>query len=108
MSKKNTLDSGQLTDPMYYILLSLCEARHGYSIMQFTSDLSKGVIAIGPGTLYTLLKKLQTAKLIQLCDSDGSRQKTYLITEEGMQCLQRELKRREAMVIHGQTILKGL
>ena len=30
MSKSNTLETEQLTDAMYYILLSLMKERHGY------------------------------------------------------------------------------
>ena len=32
MSKSNTMESAQLTDAMYYILLSLMIERHGYAI----------------------------------------------------------------------------
>ena len=34
MSKSNTMESAQLTDAMYYILLSLMIERHGYAIMK--------------------------------------------------------------------------
>lgn len=54
--KNNALESEQLTDPMYYILLSLLEERHGYAIMKFIEELTNGEVSMGPGTLYTLLK----------------------------------------------------
>lgn len=47
-----------LTEPMYYILLSLNEERYGYEIMQLISDKTQGRLKVGPGTLYTLLSSL--------------------------------------------------
>ena len=44
-----------LTEPMYYVLLSLVEERHGYGVMQYASQLTGGRVAIGAGTLYALL-----------------------------------------------------
>ena len=48
-----------LTQPMYYVLLSLREQRHGYEIMQYVEWLTKGRVKIGPGTLYSLLSKFE-------------------------------------------------
>ncbi|MFQ9723709.1 MAG: PadR family transcriptional regulator [[Clostridium] innocuum] len=64
MSKSNTMESEQLTDAMYYILLSLMNERHGYAIMKYIEELSNQSITMGPGTLYTLLKKLCRAEWI--------------------------------------------
>lgn len=44
-----------LTEPMYYVLLSLVEERHGYGVMQYASQLTGGRVATGAGTLYALL-----------------------------------------------------
>ena len=41
-----------LTESTYYILLSLYTPQHGYGIMQMTSQLSKGEVTIGSGTMY--------------------------------------------------------
>lgn len=106
MSKNNSLDSEQLTDSMYYILLSLVEERHGYAIMKFIEDLTNHEVSMGPGTLYTLLKKLCKAEwIIQVQEIE--RTKTYQITEIGSVILTQEYERRCRMVEHGSNILKG-
>lgn len=91
----------QLTDPAYYILLSVLEARHGYAVMQYIEDMTDGEFIVGPATLYTLVKKLQKAGLITLLDSPGDRRKTYEATQEGREMLQREIERRRRMAAHG-------
>lgn len=106
MSKSNSLESEQLTDSMYYILLALLEERHGYAIMKFIEDLTSNEVMIGPGTLYTLLKKLSKANWIQLNSLDSDRTKVYEITNEGRAALINEFKRRKHMVEEGGRVLK--
>lgn len=106
MSKNNALESEQLTDPMYYILLSLLEERHGYAIMKFIEELTNGEVSMGPGTLYTLLKKLSKADWITLTSLDSDRTKVYQISEEGRNVLIREFKRRKHMVEEGARVLR--
>lgn len=105
MSKNSTMESEQLTDSMYYILLALMQKRHGYAIMKFIEELSGGSMTIGPGTLYTLLKKLSKAQWIVQSDDDAERAKPYLITKEGEIMLERELARRKRMVEDGMRIM---
>ncbi len=54
-------ERGALTEAVYYILLSVYEAMHGYGIMQNIKELSNGRVSLGAGTLYgainTLLEK---------------------------------------------------
>lgn len=97
MSKNATQDSEQLTDAMFYILLALLKERHGYAIMKYIQDLSDGTMHMGPGTLYTLLKKLSTLQWIQQ-QAGQERMKTYVISEAGKQILEKEIKRRERML----------
>lgn len=106
MSKSNTLETEQLTDAMYYILISLVEERHGYAIMRFIEERSQGLLTMGPGTLYTLLKKLCGIKWIALTSLDDDRTKKYHITKLGMEVLLRDITRRKRMVEDGITILK--
>ena len=48
---------------MHHILLSLLqEERHGYAIMQAIETLSDGAMRLGPGTLYTSIRKLLDAR----------------------------------------------
>ena len=89
MNKKTTK---VLTQPMYYILLSLKEKRHGYEIMQYIDWLTDSRVKVGPGTLYSLLSRFEDDKLIKLV-SDDDNKKTYIITDEGKERLNQEVKR---------------
>lgn len=81
-----------LTQPMYYILLSLKEKRHGYEIMQYIDWLTNSRVKVGPGTLYSLLSRFEDDKFIKLV-SDNDHKKTYLITAEGNEILNLEIER---------------
>ena len=54
-----------LTEPMYYILMSLQEECCGVDIMEKVKALSGGRVQVGPGTLYTLLAKFQEGDIIE-------------------------------------------
>ena len=105
MPKTDTFESEQLTDAVYFILLSLVEVRHGYAIMQFISEATNNRVSMGPGTLYTLLKKLDKSEWIAQKDLTSDRKKQYQITPLGMDILIKELKRRQLMVQLGENIL---
>lgn len=81
-----------LTQPMYYVLLSLKEKRHGYEIMQYIEWLTDSRVNVGPGTLYSLLSRFEEDQLIQLV-SDDDNKKTYIITDEGQERLDQEIER---------------
>ena len=85
-----------LTEPMYYILLSLSnEPKHGYEIMQTVSEISTDTVKVGAGTLYALLTRFENEGIIErvsLPDSDP-RRKTYALTEKGRGELDREYER---------------
>ena len=54
-----------LTEPMYYVLLSLTEERHGYGIRQYANQLTNGRVNVGAGTLYALLSRFEKEGLIR-------------------------------------------
>ena len=87
MARKKSLDDNILTDSTYLILISLAEPLHGYAIMQKVKEMSNGETEIGPASLYTIIKKLQTAELIMLIEQDDSRKKTYGLTQKGKEIL---------------------
>ena len=89
-----------LTEPMYYILLALLEEVCGVDIMEKVDGLSKGRIAVGPGTLYTLLDKFLKVGMIVETRTDG-RRKHYIITHEGMDALKKEQERLRALLDDG-------
>ena len=54
-----------LTEPMYYILLSLLEERCGVDIMESVEEISRGRVKVGPGTLYALLARFEKEEMIR-------------------------------------------
>lgn len=95
-----------LTEQMYYVLLSLWEEpRHGYGIMQYVSDLTRGRVTIGAGTLYALLGRFEKEELIVLTDA-GEGRKSYRLTDQGEQVLLDELKRLRQQAQDGADILE--
>jgi DNA-binding PadR family transcriptional regulator len=68
----------------FHVLLALRHtSRHGYAIMQDVEELSEGQVRLGPGTLYTAIKRLLAAGLIAECDADGERRRCYRLTRKG-------------------------
>lgn len=106
MARTNTLNTGELTDTMYYILLNLMEPSHGYMIMQNIEELTQGEFVIGAGSLYTTLKKLLDAELIEMIKDQAGYKKTYVITEKGIGMIKDEVNRKKEMVGHAENILK--
>ena len=80
-----------LTEPMYYILLSLLKENHGYGIMQMVEELTGGRVVIGAGTLYTLLGRFEKEEIIQQV-AEENRRKIYVITEKGKGLLNEEFQ----------------
>ncbi|SHK24780.1 Transcriptional regulator PadR-like family protein [Clostridium cavendishii DSM 21758] len=90
-----------LTEPMYYILMSLLQERCGVDIMQAVEEISKGRVRVGPGTLYALLGKFETEGMIKETAVQG-RKRSYIITEKGREILLGEYKRLITMVRDGE------
>lgn len=44
----------RLTEPMFYLLLSVVEENHGYAMMQDIQMLSHNRVKVGNGTMYNL------------------------------------------------------
>lgn len=81
-----------MTETSFYILFALQEERHGYSIMQYVKELTKGEVALGAGTVYTSLSKMEKDGLIALVKSESNR-KIYQITDLGKEVLNLEIRR---------------
>lgn len=93
-----------LTEQMYYVLLSLTQERHGYGIMQYVSELTRGRVTIGAGTLYALLSRFEEEGLISLTRTLEGR-KYYQLTAEGEQTLRGEYDRLRRQVQDGAALL---
>jgi DNA-binding PadR family transcriptional regulator len=89
-----------LTEPMYYILMSLLEEKCGVDIMQAVDEISNGRVKVGPGTLYALLGKFEKENMIRETEVQG-RKRSYIITDKGRQVLVEEYRRLITMVEDG-------
>lgn len=96
-----------LTEPMYYILMSLIEERCGVDIMATVDEISGGRVKVGPGTLYALLGKFQKENMIRETNVDG-RRRSYIITEKGIAILKEEYDRINILLRDGEKILGGI
>lgn len=95
-----------LTQPMYYVLLSLNEKRHGYDIMQYVENLTNRRVKVGPGTLYSLLAKFEEDEYIEMVSYNDNK-KTYLITDIGSKVLDEEIERLELLLKDARKVLGG-
>ena len=83
----------------FHVLLALLDGpRHGYGLMQDVDELSSGQLQIGPGTLYTAIKRLRTSGLISECDADADRRRCYKLTRKGKTVAEEEAQRMSDLV----------
>ena len=73
-----TQEHPPLTEGVYYILLALFDARHGYGIMQLVEEMSDGRVRLGAGTIYGAIKTLLERGWIEALDGDGRKRNTSL------------------------------
>lgn len=95
-----------LTEPVYYILLSLLKPMHGYGIMQNVRMLTNDRVNIGAGTLYGAINTLLKKGLIVEYRADPAK-KEYIITQLGREKLEFELYRMRELIYNGEKILEG-
>jgi len=94
-----------LTEPMYYILMSLLKERCGVDIMEAVNQISNGRVNVGPGTLYALLGKFQKENVIRETEVQG-RKRSYIITEKGKEMLLEEYRRLITLVKDGELFME--
>jgi DNA-binding PadR family transcriptional regulator len=83
----------------FHVLLALHDGpRHGYRLMQDVEELSSGRLQIGPGTLYTAIKRLRGAGLITETDADAERRRCYKLTRKGKTVVEEEARRMNDLV----------
>lgn len=95
-----------LTEPTFYILLSLVPGRkHGYAILKDVKNLSGERVNLSTSTLYTAVGRLLDQDLIERLDDDndedptpGLPRKSYALTELGRRVLEAEMVRLQGMV----------
>jgi DNA-binding PadR family transcriptional regulator len=88
-----------LTRAEFHVLLALLDApRHGYGIMQDVETLTAGEVRLGPGTLYTAIARLVRSGLIEECESENERRRSYTLTKRGKAAASEEAKRLSTLV----------
>jgi DNA-binding PadR family transcriptional regulator len=108
MAKSNDIQKYlPLTEATYYILLILKEPNHGYAVMQQVQEISKGLVEIGPGTLYGAFSTLEKEGLIEMVKHEN-RRKSYVLTQKGKQVLEAQIERLIIMTHLGEKILSDL
>jgi len=95
-----------LTEPMFYILLSLRRECCGTDIMARVAELTRGRVSVGPGTLYNLLDSFLQAGMIRETAVSG-RKRTYVITDKGRRTLEAEYRRLLALTEDYKTCMEG-
>lgn len=85
-----------MTESGFYILFCLQTPQHGYGISQQVKKLTGGAVAIGAGTMYGTLSKMEADGLIRFYGEEEKR-KLYQITELGQEVLSTEIKRIERL-----------
>ena len=101
-----SFNGGPMTEAMYYVLLALMRPNHGYQLMQSITEVSRGRVKMGPGTLYGVLTRMQKDGLIILASDDG-RRKTYEITADGEQALRMEYARLKSVIADSALLEEG-
>jgi DNA-binding PadR family transcriptional regulator len=99
------IHTASVTPAEFHILLALAvEDRHGYAVMQQVSADTGGSIRLGPGTLYTAIKRLLDYGFIREVESridpalDDARRKYYRVTSAGRTAARAEAARLEELV----------
>jgi DNA-binding PadR family transcriptional regulator len=77
-------------------MLSLAEPLHGYGVMRKVEEISRGTVAVGPGTLHGMLTNFESEGLIAMVKEEN-RRKSYLLTSKGRRALARQIERLEIM-----------
>ena len=93
---KKTLEA--LSEPMFYVLMALHQQNLcGADIVTWVNKKTGGRVALGPGTLYTILPKLTDEGILQEVGIEG-RKRTYTMTEKGSMLYEAECQRLQQVV----------
>ena len=103
---KDNVKSGALTEVTFFILLSVFTPKHGYAIMQFSEEKTKGRLVLGAGSLYGAINTLTEKGWIEPY-GEGGRTKEYKITAEGRQIAEKELARLKELTATAAEIIGG-
>ena len=100
-------ERGALTEAVFSILLTLLKPTHGYGIMKYVGEISKGRVVLGSGTLYGAINTLLKKQWIEVVETDSDKKKQYKTTPTGTHILKKEIARLEELVETGNKVLGG-
>lgn len=103
--RDNTKKRGTYRSDLLYFAF-LYTPRHGYAVMQFIEDKTKGQLLLGAGTLYGALTSLEK-RLDHALWRSGKKKKEYCITPQGKEIAEKELARLHELVNIADTIIGG-
>lgn len=89
---------------MYVLLAIGPEERHGYAVMHEVRRITGGAVRLGPGAIYTNIKRLLVDGLIEECDErpdpelDDQRRRYYRLTALGRAVAASEVRRLDSLV----------
>lgn len=96
---------GRFAEPSLYILVSLSDGpKHGYAIMADVEAISGN--AMGPGTLYGALARLERRGLIEALEPE-QRRRPYRLTALGATTLEGQLEHLSSFARAGLSRLRG-
>lgn len=94
-----------LTPAMFHVLLALADGdKHGYAMMKEVSRLTDGGVSLSAGTLYGILRRLESEGMVAETDErpapelDDERRRYYHLTEFGRRVACAEAERLEDML----------
>lgn len=103
MGKSRTDAFLPLRETLFQTLLSLSSGDlHGYAVKQEVEERTRGLVKMGPGTLYETLQRAEKRGLIEETEQpsgdDHSQRRYYRLTRLGRSVLEAEVLRLEEMV----------
>lgn len=121
VGRENVKEAAYFTQPLnhgdYYILQVLEEGeRHGYAILSEVAEITEGATKFGPGTLYTSIRRLLTAGLIEESQNrpdpriNDERRQYYRLSGVGQRVLAAESERLAARIhyAHAHQIVRAI
>jgi DNA-binding PadR family transcriptional regulator len=92
-----------LTPLAFHVLLALADGpRHGYGIILDVRERSSHLITLGTGTLYTMLRRLLSERLVDEARNrpadDDERRRYYRLTPLGRAVVDAEARRLETLI----------
>jgi len=99
MSARNHQSTEPISEPVFFILLSLAAGRkHGYAILKDVERLSQASVLLSTSTLYGALGRLEEQGHVERVPAGGEPapglpRKVYVLTPQGLDLLHAEARR---------------